>query len=51
MTRLPRLALVAAAGAALLVAPAAASAKRARVPSRPQVKVVGFSTFPRIGIP
>jgi hypothetical protein len=51
MTRLPRLALVAAAGAALLVAPAAASAKRARVPSRPQVKVVGFSTFPRVGIP
>lgn len=50
MTRLPRLALVAAAGA-LLVAPAAASATRPRVPGRPQVKVLGFSTFPRLGIP
>jgi hypothetical protein len=40
-----------AAAAALLVAPAAASAKRARVPSRPQVKIVGFSTFPRVGVP
>jgi hypothetical protein len=51
MTRLPRLALVAVAGAALLVAPAAAGAARARVPSRPQVKVLGFSTFVRVGIP
>lgn len=51
MTPLSRLALVAAAGAALAVVPAAASATRARVPSRPQVKVVGFSTFPRVGIP
>lgn len=42
--------LALAAGAALLV-PATALAARARVPSRPQVKVLGFSTYPRVGIP
>lgn len=50
MTRQSRLALALAAGATLL-APVAASAKSVRVPSRPQVKVVGFSTFPRLGVP
>ncbi len=50
MTRLPRTALALAAGATLL-APAAAGAKSVRVPSRPQVKIVGFSTFTRVGIP
>lgn len=50
MTRLPRTALALAAGATLL-APAVASAKSVRVPSRPQVKVVGFTTFTRLGIP
>jgi hypothetical protein len=50
MTRLPRTALALAAGATLL-APAVAGAKSVRVPSRPQVKIVGFSTFTRLGIP
>jgi hypothetical protein len=43
--------MLALAAGATLLAPAAASAKRIRVPSRPQVKIVGFSTFPRVGIP
>lgn len=50
MTRLPHVAALLAAGAAL-AAPSAAVAARARVPGRPQVKVLGFSTFPRVGIP
>jgi hypothetical protein len=50
MTRLPRTALALAAGATLL-APAVAGAKSVRVPSRPQVKIVGFTTFTRLGIP
>jgi hypothetical protein len=49
MRRPQRLAL-ALAGATLL-APAAATAARPRVPSRPQVRILGFSTFPRVGIP
>lgn len=51
MKRLPSLALALAAGATLLAPTVAASAKRVRVPSRPQVKIVGFSTFTRVGIP
>lgn len=50
MTRFPRAALTVAAGALLLV-PAAASAKSVRAPDRPQVKIVGFSTYPRVGVP
>lgn len=53
MTRIARLTPSLAVAAALLLVPGAASAARARprVPSRPQVKVLGFSTFPRVGIP
>jgi hypothetical protein len=50
MTSHPRLALAFAAAAALAV-PAVASAASARVPSRPQVRILGFSTFPRLGVP
>lgn len=42
---------LAAALAAALAPPAAAVRARARVPASPQVKVLGFTTFVRLGIP
>lgn len=40
-----------AAGAVLLASPSAAFAKKPKVPSKPQVKILGFTTFVRLGIP
>lgn len=48
----PLLALLA--GASVLVAstaPAARARRRARTPSRPQVRILGFTTYPRVGVP
>lgn len=39
------------AGAAVLLAPVAASAAKPRTPRTPQVRILGFSTFPRVGVP
>jgi hypothetical protein len=44
-----RLSLLVASATAVLVPSAAA--KKPKVPSKPQVKILGFSTFPRLGIP
>jgi hypothetical protein len=51
MPSISRSAAALAAVAALALAPATAGARHVSVPRRPQVKVLGFTTFPRVGVP
>lgn len=51
-TRIAPTLLALAAGATMLLLPGAAfAAAKPKVPSKPQVKVLGFTTFVRVGIP